>query len=82
MKNHWIKRKEDREDIEYFKKKLMNSMNFSDGEWHHVSIQFDGTSSSVHIDDDQIFERALNDHEVRDLYSISCWIKDESGFYK
>ena len=39
-----------------------------DDEWHHVSIQFDGTSSSVHIDDVQIFERALNYQEVLDLY--------------
>ena len=63
MKNHWIKRKEDRELM----KKKWKSM-ISDGEWHHVSFQFDGTSSSVHIDDVQIFERALNYQEVLALY--------------
>ena len=66
MKNYWLKIKEERELRELMKKKLKSMI--SEGEWHHITVQFDGTSSSVNIDDVQIFDRALNDHEVRDLY--------------
>ena len=66
MKNYWLKIKEERELRELMKKKLKSMI--SEGEWYHITVQFDCTSSSVNIDDVQIFDRALSDHEVRDLY--------------
>ncbi len=76
MKNHWIKRKEDRE-LKEFKSRILATAKFR-GKFQYAeaekrsgrmcSIQFDGTSPSVHIDDVQIFERALNYQEVLALY--------------
>lgn len=78
MKNHWIKKKEDRE-LEEFKKmdrKIIEDLNaalnesLKKDEWNHVAIVFDGTASEIYVNG-----KALSSEEVKEKY-------DENGFFK
>tara|TARA_Y100000034_G_C6854999_1_gene388416 strand:- start:117 stop:464 length:348 start_codon:yes stop_codon:yes gene_type:complete len=65
MKNHWIKRRQDKEDREWFKKTLMEPMK--------VSINFDGRLDHVVMDRRKILRSS---HWISKKHPDHVWTKD------